>query len=202
MTRAGDGSRRFVLASASRSRLTILRTAGFDPEVLVTGIDESHVDATDTRGIVAELAGRKARAASARVENGLVLGCDSLLDVDGVPFGKPRTTEVARERWRAMRGRSGTLCTGHCLIDTAREAEAEGVAATVVHFGVPTDEELDAYIATGEPMRVAGAFTLEGRSAPFIDGVDGDPSNVAGLSMPLLRTMLGHLGVGITDLWS
>lgn len=180
----------------------MLRAAGFDPEVLVTGVDEDHVQATNARGIVLELAARKARAAAAKVPSGLVLGCDSLLELDGQPLGKPYTAEVALDRWRSMRGRSGTLCTGHCIVDAATGTEVEGVGATVVRFGTPTNEELDAYIATGEPLRVAGAFTLEGRSAPFIDGVDGDSSNVTGLSLPLLRTLLGRLGVRITDLWS
>ena len=115
--------------------------------------------------------------------------------------GKPASAEEAAARWRRMRGVNGTLLTGHCVIDTAASATVVEVAATVVRFGRPSDAEIDAYVATGEPLAVAGAFTLEGRSAPFIDGIDGDPSNVMGLSLPLLRRLLDRLGVAITDLW-
>ncbi len=144
---------------------------------------------------------RKAGAVAGRVGNALVIGCDSLLDVDGVAWGKAASVEEAVSRWRLLRGRSASLVTGHCLVDTATGATAEDVAATTVHFGTPTDAEIDAYVATGEPLEVAGGFTLEGWGAPFVDGVDGDPGNVVGLSLPLLRRLLRDLGVAITDLW-
>jgi len=225
-------TRRLVLASGSPARLRLLRAAGFDPVVIVSGVPEDDVGEISPRELVTLLAERKAEAVAAAVAAGasvaehnttavaaeasvaerntialaaagdaLVIGCDSTLDVDGVAHGKPASAEEAAARWRRMRGASATLLTGHCVIDTARPATAVGVAATVVRFGRPSDAEIDAYVATGEPLAVAGAFTLEGRSAPFIDGVDGDPSNVMGLSLPLLRQLLGQLGVAITDLW-
>ena len=131
----------------------------------------------------------------------VVVGCDSMLEFDGRPHGKPSSADQAREWLRSMRGRIGTLFTGHCVIDGATGRRATGVAGTTVRFGVTTDAELDAYLATGEALAVAGAFTLDGRSAPFIDGVDGDPGNVIGLSLPLLRSLLAELDIAITDLW-
>jgi septum formation protein len=188
-----------VLASASPARLGLLRAAGLAPTVLVSGIDED-LAISSPRELVQELAVRKARAVTPPA-GALVVGCDSLLDLDGEALGKPGTPEVARERWERMRGRTGTLLTGHCVRDTASGREATGVGATLVRFGTPSDEELAAYIATGEPLQVAGAFTLDGRCAPYVDGIDGDPGNVIGLSLPLLRTLLAELGVAIHDLW-
>lgn len=194
-------ARRLVLASASASRLAVLRAGGFDPEVIVSGVDENAPAASDTRSLVRALAITKARAVASNLDDALVIGCDSMLEIDGEPFGKPETDERVRARWRRMAGRSGALCTGHCVIDAASGREACGVVATVVHFGTPTERELTAYVATGEPRHVAGAFTLEGRSAPFIRGIEGDPGNVTGLSLPLLRTLLAELDVEITTLW-
>ncbi|HLI01347.1 MAG TPA: Maf family protein, partial [Acidimicrobiales bacterium] len=131
----------------------------------------------------------------------LVLGCDSLLDVDGDAQGKPGTAAVAAERWRRIRGRSAVLVTGHHLVDTVTGRSCGDVAATTVRFGCPTDAEIDAYVATGEPLEVAGGFTLDGRAAAFVDGVDGDPNNVLGVSVALLRQLLGRLDVEITSLW-
>jgi septum formation protein len=193
-------TRRLVLASGSPARLRLLRAAGFDPVVMVSGVPEDDLDVTPRR-LVALLAERKATAVAPHAGDALVIGCDSMLEVDGVAHGKPASPEAAAAHWRRIRGANGTLLTGHCVIDTAASATVVGVAATVVRFGRPSDAEIDAYVATGEPLAVAGAFTLEGRSAPFIDGIDGDPSNVMGLSLPLLRRLLDQLGVAITDLW-
>jgi septum formation protein len=181
--------------------LRLLQNAGFDPEVVVSGIDED-LDMADTHELVKELAVRKASAVASAVTGAIVVGCDSLFELDGHRRGKPSSPDEALAWSRASRGRDGVLRTGHCVIDTTTGRQAAAVATTIVRFGHPTDEELDAYVASGEPLAVAGGFTLDGRSSPFIDGVDGDPGNVIGLSLPLFRMLLAELDVRVTDLWS
>lgn len=190
-----------MLASASPARLRTLRSAGVEPEVVVSGVDEEAVTAATPAALAGLLAACKARAVAERAGEALVLGCDSVFELDGSPYGKPATPVVAATRWRAMRGRSGTLHTGHCLIDTATGRTAEEVASTLVRFADVTDGEIEAYVATGEPVRVAGAFTLDGLGGAFVTGVEGDPHNVVGVSLPLVRRLLAQLGVRWTDLW-
>jgi septum formation protein len=191
-----------VLASASPARLRVLRGAGLDPEVVVSGVEEDDMHG-DVAQVVSVLARRKAQAVAARLAGPgkLVLGCDSLLDVDGEVRGKPRRVEEARRRWEELRGREALLRTGHHLIDLTTGAAVGSVASTVVRFAEVSDDEIDAYVATGEPLEVAGGFTLEGRAGPFIEAVSGDPSNVLGVSLPLLRSMLAELGTSIVALW-
>ncbi|MFD1323435.1 Maf family protein [Micromonospora sonneratiae] len=199
---------RLILASASPARLKTLQAAGIEPEVLVSGVDESTADTT--RGpehLCLVLAKLKAEAIAERIEPSadpgtLVLGCDSVLAFDGQILGKPTDADDAIGRWERMRGRSGVLHTGHCLIDVAGGRQVAKVASTTVHFADLADDEIAAYVATGEPLHVAGAFTIDGLGGPFVERVEGDPGTVVGLSLPLLRRMLGDLDLRITDLWA
>jgi septum formation protein len=193
--------RTLLLASGSSARLRLLQDAGFDPKVVVSGVPEDDVTAQSTEELVEILARRKAEAVADPTGTSLVVGCDSVLDFEGQAHGKPASVEQARQWLVAMRGKSGTLFTGHCVIDESTGRQASAVCATTVRFAVTTDAELEAYLATGEALAVAGAFTLDGRSAPFIEGIVGDSGNVIGLSVPVLRTLLASLGVAITDLW-
>lgn len=207
---------RLVLASASPARRKLLRAAGIEPEVMVSGVDESTVDHSTPEALSLTLAQLKARTVAERfgqrAGNGaepapilprtVVLGCDSVLAFDGEILGKPADAAEATRRWRQMRGRSGVLHTGHCLVDLSDGREVGTVAATTVHFAALTDDEIAAYVATGEPLQVAGAFTIDGLGGPFVDRLDGDPGTVVGLSLPLLRALLGDLGLRITDLWT
>ncbi|EFE77129.1 Maf family nucleotide pyrophosphatase [Streptomyces filamentosus] len=195
--------RRLVLASASPARLGLLRQAGFAPEVIVSGVDEDALSAPTPAELALVLARAKAAAVAERPEaaGALVIGCDSVLELDGEALGKPADAEEATARWKSMRGRAGILQTGHSVIDTASGRTASATASTVVRFGEPSDAEVAAYVASGEPLHVAGAFTLDGRSAPFVDAIEGDHGNVIGLSLPLLRRLLGELDVSVTELW-
>lgn len=194
-------TRRLILASASPARLAVLRAAGFDPEVIVSGVDEDGVTGpTDKVALV--LAERKAAAVAAQVDgDALVIGCDSVLDVDGETRGKPATVEEARAWWASVAGRTAVLHSGHCVIDTGAGRRASAVASTTVRYGTPTPEEMDAYLATDEPLAVAGGFTIDGYAAPFVDGIEGDHGTVLGLSLPLVRRLLAEMDVAITDLW-
>lgn len=200
-------SARLVLASASPARLATLRSAGVGPEVVVSGVDESQVQVDDPARLALELARMKARAVAEGLDltesgSAWVIGCDSVLELDGAVHGKPADADEARSRWRAMRGRSGVLHTGHCLVETASGREVARSADTVVHFAEPSDDEIEAYVATGEPLQVAGAFTLDGLGGAFVRGIEGDPHTVVGIGLPLLREMFAELGVRWTDLWA
>ena len=191
---------RFVLASASPARLRTLRDAGVEPEVIVSHVDESQVHAGTTAELVEVLARAKAGEVAGRIRSAaLVLGCDSLLDLDGTALGKPGDVDAARERWRTMRGRTGTLWTGHCLIDIAADRTLSRAVGTAVRFAEVTDAEIDAYCATGEPVAVAGAFTVDGLGGWFVDRVAGDHHNVVGVSLPVVRAMLREIGHGLGD---
>ncbi|MCB5178494.1 Maf family protein [Streptomyces antimicrobicus] len=204
MGRMTAAPRPLVLASASPARLNLLRQAGLTPHVIVSGFDEDSVAADTPAELALALAEAKAGVV-ARLEEAagaLVIGCDSVLELDGEALGKPADAEEATARWKSMRGRAGVLRTGHCVVDTATGRQVSATASTTVRFGEVTDAEIAAYVDSGEPLHVAGAFTLDGLSAPFIEGIDGCAGNVIGLSMPLLRSLLGELGVSVTDLWA
>ena len=193
-------SPRLVLASSSASRLRVLRDAGFDPVVVVSGVGEEFEGLTPKEAVVA-IAERKALAVAERCQDGLVIGCDSMLELDGEALGKPGSGADVKEIWKRLSGRQATLNTGHCLIDTSTGQRRSRLASSVVHFGSPSDTELAAYAATDEPLALAGAFSIEGLSGPFVMAVHGSPSNVLGLSLPDFREMLLEVGVEITDLW-
>lgn len=197
-----SASQQLILASASPARLRLLRAAGIEPVVQISGVGESVLPGETPAEHCLRLATLKAGAVAAGRSAGLVLGADSVLDLDGVPLGKPATAAEAIARWRDMSGRTGTLRTGHCVVAAATGRQATGVAATVIRFGRPTEHEIAAYVASGEPMRVAGAFTIDGLGGPLIEGIDGDPGNVVGMSLPLLRRLLAELDVCLFDLWS
>ncbi len=180
----------------------MLRAAGLDPAVIVSGVDEDAYEAATTRELVGLLAAAKARAVAADLDDGLVIGCDSMLDLDGHAYGKPADAEEAIAFWRQMSGKTGTLFTGHCVIDAANGGSARGVAVTAVRFATLTEDEIAAYVATGEPLRMAGAFTIEGLGGWFVESIDGDHNNVIGISLPLLRRLLDNFGLTIPALWS
>jgi septum formation protein len=196
------GDVRVVLASASPARLAVLRAAGVDPEVIVSGVNEDVYTAPSTGELTQVLASAKASSVASRLNDGLVIGCDSMLDLDGRAYGKPASAAEAAARWHEMSGKTGTLFTGHCVIDVASGRCEAAVAATTIRFGTPTDAEISAYVATGEPLNMAGAFTIEGLGGWFVDSIDGDHNNVIGISVPLLRVLLRDLGITIPDLWA
>lgn len=202
---------RLLLASSSPARAATLRSAGVEPLLLAADLDENALlrDAAAERGplgvdeavlLLARAKAEAVAATSAGMQADLVVGCDSLLDLDGDALGKPGTAERARARWQRMRGRTGVLRSGHWI--RMRDGRTAGaVSATTVHFADVTDVEIEAYIATGEPLAVAGAFTIDGLGGAFVAGLEGDPHGVVGISLPLLRELLIGLGVRWTDLW-
>lgn len=206
---------RVVLGSASSGRLRVLRNAGIDPLVVVSGVDEDAI--VDNLGpdaepgdVVSALARAKADAVHRILDadvaaDCVVIGCDSMLYIDGRLSGKPGTPEQAARQWDSMAGRDGLLYTGHCVIRVLHGGAVHTVtqaAVTRVRFASPSPADLAAYLSTGEPSHVAGAFTLDGLGGWFVDGVDGDPSNVVGLGLSITRRLFSDVGLAIGDLWA
>jgi septum formation protein len=188
---------RIVLASQSKSRRTLLEDAGLKPTIIVSNVDEEtdFFNAMSPEDMVIALAISKAHTVREMIDYpAIIIGCDSTFDVDGVSFGKPGTPEIAIERARKISGRTGLLHTGHCIIDTERGIEIADRVTTKVTFTEMTDEEIHDYVASEEPLHVAGGFTLDGFGSPFIPVIEGDYTNVVGVSMPFLRSAMKQLG--------
>jgi septum formation protein len=206
---------RVVLGSASPGRLKVLRQAGIDPLIVVSGVDEDAVIAalgsdTSPSDVVCSLAEAKADQVATSLDAAVaadcvVIGCDSMLYIDGRLVGKPASADAARNQWRSMGGRSGQLHTGHCLLrllDGKASQRAVESSLTTVYFSVPTAADLEAYLDSGEPFSVAGGFTLDGLGGWFVDRIEGNASNVIGLSLPLTGTMLQRVGLSVAELWA
>ncbi|WP_203567357.1 Maf family protein [Aestuariimicrobium ganziense] len=204
---------RVILASKSPARLDTLRSAGIYPDVVVSGVDEEGITADTIPELTRARAQLKGQAVLGRLEldevveagTTIILACDSLLEVAGQTFGKPGTEAAAIARWYRLRGQRGILHTGHHVIVVAGDGSSQSatrVASTTVTFADLTDAEIAAYAATGEPQRVAGAFTLDGHGGAFVTRIEGDPHNVVGISLPLVRQMLLDLGISWTSLWA
>lgn len=192
---------KFTLASASPARLRLLQNVGIEPIVLPSDFDESLVNISDPRELVKTLALRKGETVAAQQTEGLVLGCDSVLVIEGEIYGKPADAAEAIVRWQKMRAKVGDLLTGHALIDLQQGKTLVHCQVTEVHFADVSDRQIAAYVATGEPLKCAGCFALEGKGGLFIKKISGCHSNVIGLSLPLLRQMLDELGYDVTDFW-
>jgi septum formation protein len=195
------GVPQFVLASASPARRKLLQNAGIEPIVRQSDFDESQVQLSDPAALVQILAQRKAETVASQFPDALILGCDSVLSVNGEIHGKPASVSEAIARWQIMRGNVGDLYTGHALIDTKQGKTLVQLQVTRVYFADVSDRQIAAYVATGEPLKCAGCFALEGRGGLFVEKLEGCHSNVIGLSLPLLRRMLGELGYDVTDFW-
>lgn len=204
---------RLILASASPARLKVLRAAGVQPVVRVSGVDENGLAARMPGAAPAQLVTAMAQAkveavtreVGAEYPDAVVVGCDSMLHAGGELVGKPGSAEVARHRWQAMAGNTAELLTGHAVVRLRDGLAAERVSAaqaTLIRFGTPSAEEIEAYVRTGEPLAVAGGFTLDGLGGWFVESVDGDPSSVIGISLALTRRLLAEVGVPIVALWS
>lgn len=193
---------KLVLASSSPSRLALLRRAGIEPQVVVSGIDETPQPDESPVDLVRRLAVAKASFVARDLDSGLVVGCDSLLEFDGAAYGKPGAPQPAVDMWARLAGRRGDFHTGHCVIDAATGRQALAVCTTGVLFGSPSPDEVVTYVETGEPLNVAGAFKISHRGGWFVEEVHGEPSNLQGLSLPALRRLLADFGVSVTQLWA
>jgi septum formation protein len=192
----------FVLASASTARRRLLKNVGIEPLVSVSNFDESLIQLTDPGELVKTLALRKAETVAYQFKSSLIMGCDSVLAINGEIHGKPANSEEAIARWNIMQGNFGDLYTGHALIDLAQNRTLVKCQVTRVYFAKMTEKSIKAYVATGEPLNCAGCFALEGHGSLFVEKIDGCHSNVIGLSLPLLRHMLAELGYDVTDFWN
>ncbi len=195
------GTPPFILASASPARRRLLQNAGIEPVVWVSDFDESQIQLNDPELLVQTLAQSKAETVAVQFDSGLVLGCDSVLAVNGEIHGKPASAAEAIARWHQMSGQVGDLYTGHALIDLSQRRTLVRCQVTRVYFAQISDRTIKAYVATGEPLKCAGCFALEGRGGLFIEKISGCHTNVIGLSLPLLRRMLDQLGYDVTDFW-
>jgi septum formation protein len=191
----------FVLASASTARLRLLRTAGIEPIVQVSDFDESQVQLVSPQDLVQTLALEKAKTVAQQFNGGLILGCDSVLALQGEIYGKPADPAEAVQRWRQMRGQTGSLYTGHALVDQVQQRKIVRCQVTQVQFALVSERQIEAYVASGEPLYCAGCFALEGRGGLFVERIEGCHSNVIGLSLPLLRQMLAELNYDVIDFW-
>ena len=188
---------RLILASASPSRKRLLEGAGLMPEIFISHVDEEteHFKSMSPKDMVIALAITKAHTVREQISDEvIIIGCDSTFEFEGESFGKPETPEIAIQRAKRLSGKTGLLHTGHCIIDTAQDREIADRVSTSVTFDVMDDSEISDYVSTGEPLRVAGGFTLDGFSSPFISAIDGDYTNVVGISMPFIRKTFTHLG--------
>ena len=195
--------RTVVLASASPSRKRLLESVGISPEIIVSGVfeEDPQFDSLTPPELVIALSILKAHSVKEQAgSSALIIGCDSTFEFEGKSLGKPLTADVAIARAKALRGKTGVLHTGHCIIDTAQGIEISDISSSAVTFGNMTDEEIEAYVASGEPLEVAGGFTLDGLSAPFIHHIAGDPSGIIGLSLPLLRRAVHQLGLSWSEI--
>ncbi|MEA5533545.1 nucleoside triphosphate pyrophosphatase [Crocosphaera sp. XPORK-15E] len=191
----------FVLASASPARLKLLQTVGINPIVCHSNFDESQIQENNPQELVQTLANCKAKVVAQKYPDSLILGCDSLLVVDGEVYGKPNSPDEAIARWQKMRGSHGILYTGHAIIDRKQQKNLIDCGITKVHFANINDRTIEAYVNTGEPLKCAGCFALEGKGGLFVEKIEGCHSNIIGLSLPLLRKMLQELGYNVQDVW-
>ncbi|AFZ59845.1 septum formation inhibitor Maf [Anabaena cylindrica FACHB-243] len=191
----------FILASASPARRRLLQTVGIEPRVCPSDFDESQIQLSDPAQLVQTLAQCKAETVVSQFASALIMGCDSVLAMNGEIYGKPADAEEAIARWQLMQGNFGDLYTGHVLIDTTQNRSVVKCQVTRVFFGKMSDRAIQAYVATGEPLKCAGAFAIEGFGSLFVEKIEGCHSNVIGLSLPLLRQMIGELGYEVTDFW-
>jgi septum formation protein len=196
------GTPTFVLASASTARRRLLQNVGIQPFVYASNFDESQIQIENPAELVQTLALRKAETVAPHFQSALVMGCDSVLAINGEIHGKPANQQEARQRWLMMRGNCGELFTGHVFVDNTQNRNLVKHQVTKVYFATVSSSEIDAYVATEEPLKCAGAFALEGKGSVFVEKIEGCYSNVVGLSLPLLRIMLTEIGYSITDFWN